>query len=85
MRTDIPPKLTAPEIRLLADMQRGYQLETNSLRAKPVLRLSKTDEVIRPLSVNRKTIMALEQRGLIKPRKGPDPTTIVWRALKRIT
>jgi len=39
----------------------------------------KDDEEIRPLSANRRTIEALEERGLISPDKGRDPLTIVWR------
>jgi len=45
-------------------------LETDSLGGNPVLRRSKDDEGIRPLSANRNTIKAMEQRGLISPGKG---------------
>jgi len=45
---------------------------------------SKDNEEIRPLSANRNTIKALEQRGLIRPGKGRDPLTIVWRLKKKI-
>jgi hypothetical protein len=67
---------------LLSHMQDGYDLETDSLGGNPVLRHLKDFEEIRPLSANRSTIKALEQRELISPGKGRDPLTIVWR-LKR--
>jgi hypothetical protein len=76
-------KLTEREQDLLSQMQKGYQLETNSLGADPILRRLKDDEVIRPLSANRSTIEAMEQRGLIVPGKGRDPLTIVWRLSKK--
>jgi len=73
------PKLTETEQDLLSHMQQGYQLETDSLGGNPVLRHLKDNEEMRPLSGNRNTIKALEQRGLIIPGKGRDPLTIVWR------
>ena len=73
------PKLTAAEQDVLSHIQDGYQLETDSLGGNPVLRRLKDDEEIRPLSANRRTIEALEERGLISPDKGRDPLTIVWR------
>jgi hypothetical protein len=73
------PKLTETEQDLLSHMQQGYELETDSLGGNPVLRHLKDNEEIRPLSANRNTIKALEQRGLISPGKGRDPLTIVWR------
>ena len=76
------PKLTEAEQDLMRHMQHGYQLETDSLGANPVLRQLKDNEEMRPLSVNRNTIKAMEQHGLISPGKGPEPLTIVWR-LKR--
>lgn len=75
-------KLTEPELDLLAHMENGYQLETDSLGADPVLRNSKKDEVIRPVSVNRHTIETLRDRGLIKSSKGKEPLTIIWRPSK---
>jgi hypothetical protein len=42
----------------------------------------KNNEEIRPLSANRNTIKAMEERGLISPGKGRDPLTIL-RRLKR--
>jgi hypothetical protein len=79
------PKLTETEQDLLAHIQDGYQLETDSLGGNPVLRRSKDDEEIRPMSANRNTIKALEQRGLISPGKGRDPLTIVWDLNERLT
>jgi hypothetical protein len=43
----------------------------------------KDNEEIRPLSANRNTIKAMEQRGLISPGKGRDPLTIAWRRKKK--
>jgi len=77
------PKLTEAEQDLLSHIQHGYQLETDSLGGNPVLRHLKDNEEIRPLSGNRNTIKAMEQRGLISPGKGPDPLTIVWRVKKK--
>jgi len=81
---NLPPELTETEQELLSHIQDGYQLETNSLGSNPVLRRSKDNEEIRPLSANRNTIKALEQRGLISPGKGRDPLTILWRRTKKI-
>jgi hypothetical protein len=72
------PKLTETEQDLLAHIQDGYQLETDSLGGNPVLRRLKDNEEMRPLSANRNTIKAMEQRGLISPGKSRDPLTIVW-------
>ncbi len=79
----IPPKLTETEQDLLAHMEQGYQLETDSLGGNPVLRRLKDTEVIRPLSANRNTIKALEERGLIRSGKGQDPLTLIWRMNKK--
>ena len=76
------PKLTETEQDLLCHMQNGYQLETDSLSSDPVLRRLKDDEVIRPISANRSTIKAMEERGLISPAKSHDPLKIVWRVNK---
>jgi hypothetical protein len=78
------PKLTATEQDILSHIQDGYHLETDSLGGNPVLRRVKDNEEIRPLSANRSTIKALEQRGLISPGKGRDPLTIVWRLKRKI-
>jgi hypothetical protein len=77
------PKLTETELDLLSHIQDGYQLETDSLGGNPVLRRLKDNEEIRPLSANRNTIKAMEQRGLISPGKGRDPLTIAWRRKKK--
>jgi len=77
----LPPKLTEVEQDLLSHMQQGYQLETDSLGGNPVL--LKDNEEMRPLSANRNTIKAMEQRGLISPSKGRDPLTIMWRLKKK--
>jgi hypothetical protein len=76
---NLPPKLTEVEQDLLSHIQDGHQLETDSLGGNPVLRRLKDNEGKRPLSANRNTIKALEERGLIRPGKGRDPLTIVWR------
>jgi len=80
----VVPKLTETEQDLLSHIQHGYQLETDSLGGNPVLRRLKDNEEIRPLSANRNTIKAMEQRGLISPGKGRDPLTIGWRLKKKI-
>ena len=66
---NVSPKLTETEQDLLSQIQDGYQLETDSLGGNPVLRRLKDNEQMRPLSANRNTIMAMEQRGLISPAK----------------
>ena len=81
--SNIPPKLTEAEQDLLTHMAKGYQLETDSLGGNPILRRLKDDEAIRPLSANRNTIKALEERGLIHSGKGHDPLTMVWHTNKK--
>ena len=81
--SNLPPKLTETAQDLLSHMQQGYQLETDSLGGNPVLRRLKDYEEIRPLSANRNTVKAMEQRGLIRPGKGRDPLTILWRLKKK--
>jgi hypothetical protein len=78
-QTTIPPKLTKTELDLLAHMSRGYELETDSLGGDPILRRLKENEVLRPADANAGTVKGLEQRGLIRPDKGREPLTIVWR------
>jgi hypothetical protein len=78
------PKLTEIEQELLSHIQDGYELETDSLGGNPILRCLKDNEEIRPLSANRNTIKALEQRGLISPGKSRDPLTIAWRLKKKM-
>jgi hypothetical protein len=75
--SNIVADLTEIERDLLAQMESGYQLETDSLGSNLVLR--KGDEVIRPASANRNTVKALEERELISPGKSHDPLTVVWR------
>jgi len=67
--SSIPPKLTEAEQDLLAHMDQGYQLETDSLGGNPILRRLKDDEVIRPLSANRSTINALESAASFTQEK----------------
>jgi len=74
----VPAKLTEAEQDLVWHMQNGYQLETDSLGADPVLRQLKDDEVVRPAAANRNTIKAPEERGLISPSRGHNPLTIIW-------
>jgi len=81
---NLPLKLTDVEQDLLSHIQDGYQLVTDSLGGNPVLRRLKDNEEIRPLSANRNTIKALEQRGLISPSKGRDLLTIMWRLKKKM-
>jgi hypothetical protein len=78
----IAPKVSEAEQDLLTHMADGYQLETDLLGGNPVLRNLKNDEAIRPLSANRNSIKALQERGLITPGKGHDPLTISWRLNK---
>jgi hypothetical protein len=77
------PKLTEVEHDLLSHIQGGYELETDSLGGNPVLRRLKDNEEIRPLSANRNTIKARQQRGLISPVKGREPLTIGWQQKKK--
>ena len=79
------PKLTETEQDLLSHIQHGYQLETDSLGGNPVLRHLKDNEETRPLSANRNTIKALEQRGLISPGKGRSPLTLLWRRRNKLS
>ena len=64
---------------MLAHLEQGYQLETDSLGGNPVLRRLKDNEVVRPADANASTVKGLEKRGLIKPGKGRDALTIFWR------
>lgn len=75
----LPTKLTEVGQDLLSHIQDGYQLETDSLGGNPVLRCLKDGEEVRPLSANRNTVKAMEQRGIISLSKGRDPLTILWR------
>lgn len=80
---DITPKLTEGERDLLTQMQKGFQLETDSFGGNPVLRRLKDGEVIRPWSANASTVKALQGRKLIHAVKGRDPLSIVWRLSKK--
>jgi hypothetical protein len=82
---NLPPKLTDIEQDMLTHMEQGYQLETDSLGGNPVLRRSKDGEVLRPVAANASTVKALQHGGLIRPEKGRDPFTIVWRQVKKRT
>lgn len=74
--------LTEGEQDLLSHMASGYQLETDSLGGDLVLRRLKDEKVMRPISANRTTVKALEERGLISQAKTRDPLKIVWRVKK---
>lgn len=78
----VPSGLTETEQGLLAHLQNGYQLETESLGGDLLLRRLKNSEVIRPLSATRNTVKALEERGLIAPAEGDDPLRVVWHLQK---
>jgi hypothetical protein len=76
-------KLTEVEQDLLAQLEHGYRLETDSLGGIPVLRGVKDNELLRPADANARTVNALEERGLIRRAKGPDPLTIAWQLTKK--
>jgi len=76
-------KLTEVEQDLLARMENGYRLETDSLGGNPVLRRMKDNELLRPADANASTVKALEERGLIRRARGPDPLTIAWHLTKK--
>jgi hypothetical protein len=81
-RAPQPLQLSDPEQDLLSHMKSGYQLETDSLGSDVVLRNLKDDSVVRPTSVNRSTIEALQKRRLIAPGKSADPLRILWNLNK---
>jgi len=76
-------KLTEVEQDLLARMENGYRLETDSLGGNPVLRRMKDNELLRPADANASTVKALAERGLIRRARGPDPLTIAWHLTKK--
>ena len=80
---EMASSLTKIEQDLLSHLQAGYQLETDSLGADPLLRRLKDNEVIRPQSVTLNTIKALEERGLIAPAEGDDPLRMVWHPVEK--
>ena len=81
--TGAVPKLTEVEQDLLAQLEHGYRLETDSLGANPVLRRVKDNELLRPADANASTVKALEERGLIRRARGRDPLTIAWPLTKK--
>jgi len=78
----VPADLSDAERDIVSHMEQGWRLETDSLRSNPVLRNLKDNEVVRPLSANRSTVEALEERGLIAPDKSGEPLTIAWQLRK---
>jgi len=82
VQREVPSELTDPELDLLAHLDEGYQLQTDPLGADPILRNLKNGEAIPPVSVNRNTIKILQERGLIRPGKGKEPLTVIWRRAK---
>jgi len=76
-------KLTEVEQDLLAQLEHGYRLETDSLGGNPVLRRAEDNELLRPADANASTVKALEERGLIRRGSGPDPLTIAWQLTKK--
>ena len=81
--TSAPSKLTEAEQDLIAHLERGYQLEIDSLGGNPVLRKLKENEVLRPAGANASTVKVLEERGVIRRAKGHDPLTIAWHLTKK--
>ena len=71
--------LSETEIDLLQHLQRGYEIETDTLGGDVLLRRAKDEAAMRPLSATRNTIEALQERGLIAPAKSADPLRIAWR------
>jgi hypothetical protein len=78
----LPAKLSKTEENVLAHLTHGYQLEVTGAEGAPVLRRIKDNEIVRPAGVNRSTIRALEERGLICAAEGEDKLTTIWRAKK---
>jgi len=76
-------ELTQGEEDLVTHLERGYQLETDSLGGNPVLRRLKDNDVIRPADTNASTVKALKEKGMIRPEKGGAPLTTVWGLNKR--
>jgi len=83
--TKLPAKLSNTEQDLLQHLTHGYQLEVSGVEGAPVLRRLKDNEIVRPASVNRSTVRALEERGLISVVEGDDKLTTIWRAKKPTT
>jgi hypothetical protein len=83
--TKLAPKLSKTEQDLLQHLTYGYQLEVTSVEGAPVLRRLKDNEIVRPAGVNRNTIRALEERGLMGTVESEDRLTTIWRATKPTT
>jgi hypothetical protein len=79
----MPGDLSEVELDLLSHLQNGYELETDTLGGDVLLRNSKDNELIRPLSATRNTIKALENRALIMRERGDDPLRITWKLQAR--
>ena len=79
----VPPRLSESEQDLLSQIEHGYQLETDSLGANPVLRRLKDGEVVRPADANASTVRAHQERGLILSVKGRDPLSQVWHLTRK--
>jgi hypothetical protein len=78
-KPQFPTDLSKTEEDLLWHMAHGYQLETSSLGDNPILRRLKDNTEVRA-TANRRTIEALQERGLIALAKAGgvlNPT--VWR------
>jgi hypothetical protein len=82
-RSPAPPAQTSDlsetELDLLRDLQKGYEIDTDTLGGDVLLRGPKDEEAIRPLSATRNTIEALQERGLIAPAKTAEPLRVAWR------
>ena len=53
-----------------------------SVQQRPSVAGFKDDEAVRPSSVNRETVRALEERGLISHGKSRDPLMVAWEMQK---
>lgn len=83
-KPQLPPKLSKTEADLLWHMAHGCQLETSSLNENPILRRLKDNAESRA-AANRRTVEALQQRGLIAVAKAGgvlNPT--VWRLTSKV-
>jgi hypothetical protein len=56
---NVAAKLSDTEQDLLAQLEEGYQLETDSLGGNPILRRLKDNEMLRPADANASTVKAL--------------------------
>jgi hypothetical protein len=80
---DIPPELATDlsetELDLLRHLQKGYEIQTDTLGGDVLLRRARGEEPIRPLSATRNTVKALEERGLVAQTESHDPLRVDWR------